>query len=78
MSKLTPGMTYKTAQRWAVAMGVLAIVIAGCAVILLPGPAFLVIFAALAVVGIEIAWARRWLRGLREPPARNDASRNAL
>ena len=37
----------------------------GIALIVLPGPAFLVIPAGLAVLAIEFAWARRWLRSAR-------------
>ncbi len=33
----------------------------GIALIVLPGPAFLVIPAGLAILAIEFAWARRWL-----------------
>jgi tellurite resistance protein TerC len=38
----------------------------GVALIVLPGPAFLVIPAGLAILAIEFAWARRWLRQARE------------
>ena len=34
----------------------------GVAFIVLPGPAFLVIPAGLAILAIGFAWARRWLR----------------
>ena len=37
----------------------------GIALIVLPGPAFLVIPAGLAILAIEFAWARRWLRKAR-------------
>ncbi len=37
----------------------------GIALIVLPGPAFLVIPAGLAILAIEFAWARRWLRSAR-------------
>jgi len=37
----------------------------GIAMLLLPGPAFLVIPAGLAILAIEFAWARRWLRSAR-------------
>lgn len=33
----------------------------GIALIVLPGPAFIVIPAGLAILAIEFAWARRWL-----------------
>ena len=34
----------------------------GLALVVLPGPAFLVIPAGLAILAMEFAWARRWLR----------------
>ena len=37
----------------------------GIVCIVLPGPAFLVIPAGLAILAIEFAWARRWLRSAR-------------
>ena len=37
----------------------------GIALIVLPGPAFIVMPAGLAILAIEFAWARRWLRFAR-------------
>jgi hypothetical protein len=37
----------------------------GIALIVLPGPAIIVIPAGLAILAIEFAWARRWLRSAR-------------
>ena len=37
----------------------------GIALIVLPGPAFIVIPAGLAILAVEFAWARRWLRSAR-------------
>ncbi|MBI5386028.1 MAG: PGPGW domain-containing protein [Verrucomicrobia bacterium] len=37
----------------------------GIALIVLPGPAFIVIPLGLAILAIEFAWARRWLRSAR-------------
>lgn len=34
----------------------------GLALLVLPGPAFLVIPAGLAILATEFVWARRWLR----------------
>jgi len=34
----------------------------GIALIVLPGPAFIVLPGGLAILAIEFAWARRWLR----------------
>jgi hypothetical protein len=37
----------------------------GVALIVLPGPAFIVIPLGLAILAVEFAWARRWLRSAR-------------
>ena len=37
----------------------------GIALIVLPGPAFIVIPLGLTILAIEFAWARRWLRSAR-------------
>ena len=68
-----PGM--KWLKRVAVvALGgtVLAI---GVAMIVLPGPAFIVIPAGLAILAIEFVWARRWLRSVRAVLPRFDKNR---
>jgi len=41
------------------------VVLLGIAMIVLPGPAFIVIPIGLAILGVEFAWARRWRRELR-------------
>ena len=38
----------------------------GVALLVLPGPAFIVIPVGLAILAVEFAWARRWLRKARE------------
>ena len=43
-----------------------SVLLAGLALLVLPGPAFVVIPAALAILAIEFVWARRWLVWLRE------------
>ena len=48
----------------AVAGGTL--LIAGVAMIVLPGPAIVVIPTALAILAVEFLWARRWLACLRQ------------
>ena len=42
------------------------LLLAGVAMLVLPGPAIVVIPAALAILAIEFVWARRWLGWLRE------------
>jgi tellurite resistance protein TerC len=41
------------------------LLIAGVAMLVLPGPAVVVIPAALAILAVEFLWARRWLNWLR-------------
>jgi hypothetical protein len=36
----------------------------GIALIVLPGPAFIVVPGGLAILAIEFAWARRWLHSV--------------
>jgi hypothetical protein len=42
-----------------------AVLLLGLAMIFLPGPAIVVVPAGLVILGLEFAWARRWLRALR-------------
>ncbi len=42
------------------------VLLLGLAMIVLPGPAFVVIPAGLAILSTEFAWARRWLRLIRD------------
>lgn len=48
-------------------MGVIgtSVVLVGIAMLVLPGPALVVIPAGLAILGIEFAWARRWLESIK-------------
>ena len=41
------------------------VLVLGIVLIVLPGPAFLVIPAGLAILAVEFAWARHWLRSAR-------------
>jgi len=38
----------------------------GVALLVLPGPAFVVIPLGLAILGLEFAWARAWLRKVKD------------
>jgi tellurite resistance protein TerC len=59
-------VTYRNARR--IAIGVIggSVVLVGVAMLVLPGPAFIVIPAGLAILSVEFAFARRWLRKLRD------------
>jgi uncharacterized protein (TIGR02611 family) len=41
------------------------VLLIGVALLILPGPAFIVIPIGLAILATEYAWARRWLRKVR-------------
>ncbi len=55
----------KRIKRISVAVVGSTVLAVGIVLIVLPGPAFLVIPAGLAILAIEFAWARRWLRSAR-------------
>jgi Putative transmembrane protein (PGPGW) len=52
----------KQFKRIAIAVAGGTVVAIGIAMIVLPGPAIIVIPAGLAILAIEFAWARRWMR----------------
>jgi hypothetical protein len=55
----------RTIQRILVAVLGGTVLLVGVALIVLPGPAFVVIPAGLALLAMEFTWARRWLRRAR-------------
>ena len=57
--------SYRAARRIVVATVGATVLAIGLALLVLPGPAFVVIPIGLAILGIEFAWARRWLYTLR-------------
>lgn len=56
---------YKTARRIAVAVVGGTVLVVGIVMIVAPGPAFVVIPAGLGILGLEFAWARRWLKKVK-------------
>ena len=58
-------ITYRWARRIVVAVIGGTIIAIGIAMIVLPGPAIVVLPIGLGILGIEFAWARHWLRKLR-------------
>lgn len=60
---------YVAARRVVVAVVGGTVVLLGIAMLVLPGPALVVIPTGLAILGLEFAWARRWLRRLRDTAA---------
>ena len=65
MIKSAVGNTYKIARRIAVAVVGSTVLAVGVALIVLPGPALVVIPIGLAILGLEFAWARIWLQKIR-------------
>lgn len=60
------GVTYKVARRIAVGIVGFTVLLLGIIMIVTPGPALLVIPGGLAILGLEFAWARQWLKKVRE------------
>jgi tellurite resistance protein TerC len=58
-------LTYRTARRIAIGVVGASVVLVGVAMLVLPGPAFIVIPTGLAILSIEFAFARRWLHSIR-------------
>ena len=61
-----PNIAYRIARRIAISIVGFTVLAIGIAMIVLPGPAIVVIPAGLAILGLEFAWARRWLTTVKE------------
>jgi len=57
--------SYRQARRAVILLIGSSILLVGVAMLVLPGPAFLIIPAGLAILAIEFAWARHWLGKVR-------------
>ncbi len=66
--------TYKMARRIIVTVVGVTVVLIGVVMLIAPGPGLIVIPAGLAILSIEFAWARVWLRKLREGISRQSAN----
>jgi tellurite resistance protein TerC len=55
----------KIARRVIVSVVGATVLLIGVALLVLPGPAFIVIPIGLAILATEYAWARRWLKKVR-------------
>ena len=58
-------INYRWARRIVVAVIGGTVFLIGVAMIVLPGPAIVVIPVGLGILGIEFAWARHWLNRLK-------------
>ena len=59
-------LTYRVARRIVVIVVGFTVLLVGVVMIVIPGPALIVIPVGLAILGIEFAWARFWLKHVRE------------
>lgn len=74
-------ITYRFARRIVIGIVGATVLLAGVIMIVTPGPAFVVIPIGLAILGLEFAWARRWLQKVRERISEETSkhrARNAL
>lgn len=53
---------YRMAKRIVIGIVGGSVLLLGIAMIVLPGPAFVVIPVGLGILGLEFAWARSWLK----------------
>jgi len=58
-------LTYIWARRIAISIVGGTVLLIGVAMLVLPGPGLVVIPLGLAILGIEYAWARLWLRKVK-------------
>jgi tellurite resistance protein TerC len=58
--------TYRIAKRIAIGVVGGSVLVVGVLMIVLPGPAFVVIPVGLGILSLEFAWARSWLRKIRQ------------
>lgn len=58
-------ITYRQGRRIVIGVVGATVLAIGLALVVLPGPAVVVIPVGLAILSLEFAWARRWLARLR-------------
>ena len=59
-------ITYKWARRITIAVIGFTVLAVGLAMLVLPGPALVVIPVGLGILGLEFAWARHWLKKVKD------------
>ncbi len=65
-AKQTWTITYRVAKRVVIAVIGATVVLLGVAMLVLPGPGLLTIVGGLAILGLEFAFARRWLARIKQ------------
>ena len=66
MIKKVVHMTYKLARRIVIGVVGTTVLLMGIVMMVTPGPGLVVIPIGLAILSIEFAWARFWLRRVRQ------------
>lgn len=61
---------YKTARKLVIGVVGFTVLGLGVALVVLPGPAVVVVPLGLGILALEFAWARRWLTRLRDGSSR--------
>ena len=70
-------LTYKTARRVAVLAVGSTVELLGIVMLVTPGPGLIVIPIGLAILGVEFAWARIWLRKVRDTISNQNSKKHA-
>ncbi len=73
MFKRAVHFTYNTGRRVVVAVVGVTVLLIGVVMIVTPGPALIMIPVGLAILSVEFAWARRWLKRLRAAISRRNS-----
>lgn len=66
MIKRVVHLTYRAARRVVIGVVGTTVLLIGVVMIVTPGPATVMIPVGLAILSIEFAWARHWLKKARE------------
>jgi uncharacterized protein (TIGR02611 family) len=78
ISNLWSTENIKIVRRVIVSVVGASVLLIGVALLVLPGPAFIVIPVGLAILATEYAWARRWLKKVRQMATNVVSSRNNM
>jgi uncharacterized protein (TIGR02611 family) len=78
ISNLWSTENIKIVRRVIVSVVGATVLLIGVALLVLPGPAFIVIPVGLAILATEYAWARRWLKKVRQMATNVVSSRNNM
>jgi len=68
--KETLRASYTTGRKIVVGIIGFTVLLVGFALLVLPGPAFIVIPLGLGILAAEFTWARRWLQRLKDESSR--------